>query len=388
MKARIYDMEILSSISHTDIITYLKSEKWIKSDTFGNNAIIFENNNEELFVPTSAVKDFAIRVSEILKKLEKIENRSQLEIFRDITYSGFDVFRVRNTSPDVVNGSLPLGMGLAFGSGAYELILSAANSSSSKKPIFLGKKTADVDEYMHNVRMGQTEQGSFVFTFLAPIPPRVPGDELSFMPVDDPFSRKVTKTLVKGLNSLNSAINKFSISGKFDHFVEAVSFGVSANMCDAIAKIANNSNGDVEVNISWARTRELMEEIDSSVKVARDDIPVIQEASHTYKTKQPEIDSHLLGVIVKCEKEPDSDAGRVTILDIGSGVPRRISVDLSGEHYQDAVQAHKDGKNISCSGTILKNGKKLILADHSELKMFDPEHGVDDSASDAGLPIF
>lgn len=56
MKARIYDMEILSSISYIDIITYLQSENWVKSDTFGQNAFIFELGSEELLVPTSKLK--------------------------------------------------------------------------------------------------------------------------------------------------------------------------------------------------------------------------------------------------------------------------------------------------------------------------------------------
>lgn len=373
MKARIYDMEILSSISPRDIITYLKSENWVNIDEFGRHAFIFEKCSEELLVPKSKLRDYAIRISELLNTLEKIENRSQIDIFKDISYSGFDVFRIRNTSDEVVSGSLPLDIGFEFSKGASELILSAAQSSSSKKAYFAGRKCAEVEEYMRQVRMGQTEQGSFVFTFLAPIPPRMQGEQISYLPVDDPFSRKVTKTLVRGVASLNNAASEYQTNESFESFLRAVENGASANMCDAISKIASNSSGDVEINVSWARTRDLLEEIDNSIKVSRNDISIIEEASHIYKIKEPEKEASILGVIVKCHKEPDSDCGNVTILDIGSGVPRRISMELEGDYYQEAVEAHKEGYNISCTGTIAKKGQTYAFTDHSDLSIHIPE---------------
>ena len=54
------------------------------------------------------------------------------------------------------------------------MLLSAACSLSNPQPLYRAGANKEAREYLKQVRMGQTEQGSFVITLLSPVvPPRM-----------------------------------------------------------------------------------------------------------------------------------------------------------------------------------------------------------------------
>jgi len=139
-------------------------------------------------------------------------------------------------------------------------------------------------EYLGRVRMGQTERGSYVLTILSPVAPALASQ--SELRLDDeppePFERQVT--LAEGLAALEHAARQAAASGGLSPLEEAVPFGVSANLCEAVAGLAAVSPAEgIEVRVAWSRTRPLVTSAPSRIFLGSDSIPLIQEAARRFK---------------------------------------------------------------------------------------------------------
>ena len=69
----------------------------------------------------------------------------------------------------------------------------------------------------------------------------------------DPYDRQVTRVLVSGLNATSNALASLNRGSDISAFEAAVNEGISANLCEAIAAIAERSAG-ADLSVTWART--------------------------------------------------------------------------------------------------------------------------------------
>jgi hypothetical protein len=201
-----------------------------------HHGLLDPGNDEEIVLPLrEEVGDFALRVSEVLKVLESVEHRSQLEILRDLLTSSSDLIRVRASTGQTTNGSIPLDLAVLFVEEARDLMLAAACSTVGPRAYYARRKPAQANDYLRGVRMGQTERGSYVLTILSPVPPSLRAAEPEDAP-PEPFERKVSRTLATALASVRTAAQRAAVTGDMQPFREAVEFGVSANFCDALSR--------------------------------------------------------------------------------------------------------------------------------------------------------
>ena len=108
-------------------------------------------------------------------------------------------------------------------------------------------------EYLDNVRPLPTYQG-YDLTLHSPVPV---GFNIQKDMGDDfyaPFSRRATIKLADALAHSNEAISGAMGADPLEYFRQAVSHGVSANLCDAIANLARSGEG-IEIDLYWAPVR-------------------------------------------------------------------------------------------------------------------------------------
>ena len=136
------------------------------------------------------------------------------------------------------------------------------------------------------MRLGQTEQGSFVVTLLSPVVP--PLMQLTFdlgseqLPEDDSLERRMTKHLASALRAARKAIEG-TVGGESDAFAEVVSKGVSANLCEALdTMIAPFSTMDV--SFVWARTRPMLKAREA-ISFSNDNAPILREAARAFRQR-------------------------------------------------------------------------------------------------------
>jgi len=351
------------------LAAYLRAKGWHQVSRIGDKGALWEKDDgegtAEILLPLDqSLGDYVLRMSEILGVLESVEDRSQLEILRDIETVSGDLIRVRVQRRDVHDGTVPLEEGVKLIQGVRDLLVAAACAAVSPKPYFHSRRPNRVTEYIQKVHLGQTEQGSFVVTALSRVTPELMrGQQLLLFDDDEPpFERRVTMMLAESLVATREAAEVASSLGVFDAFEAGVEKGINANLCQALELIGDEPEVvQVDVRFSWAPVRPVSRPISNYVSFPSDTLPIIKEAGRILKAISPVEDVELRGVVVNLARELDEDAGSVVIYGFLDGQIRRVKIYLNPDQYQLAIQAHEKKQPVVCYGELVREGNSFVL---------------------------
>jgi hypothetical protein len=161
--------QTLELIRPKDDQAYLTAHAWHNLRPSGEYAFLYrrtiDNQRYDVFVPsTQEIDDFPQRIADIIRTLETVEDRSQIEILSDLTSTRSDVVRVRR--PGAIDGTLPLVDGPDLVQSAYDMLLAAACSATAPRLYYQGKRPGQATDYISKARLGQSERGSYVLTVI------------------------------------------------------------------------------------------------------------------------------------------------------------------------------------------------------------------------------
>lgn len=376
VKVRITDKETFQRITPAQLLAYLRSKGARKTDEIPGKADIWLYSGEEFLIPQAMFfADYALRVADVVYQLEKLENRSQLMIVDDIKHSGFDVIRIRNVSDDTRQGTLKLVRSVAFMSYARDLLVAAACSAATHKSSYPGRRPQDAENFLDSIRFGKTEQGSFVLQFLAPVAPALhtQGMLLDEPSDEQPYERRVVPTLQSGLEAMNLAAQRSEMDQDVSHFFTAIPQGLTSNLCDAVTGMYDSLQPQyIEIGITYSINRRQPRPL-ARISVDSGYIPLIREASTYLRTSgmEPEDAQLVRGYVVRLASEDPAESGEITIKDLMTPRPRLLVVELSGNDYEKAIEAHHNKHVVELSGTIFKTGRTLRLAADTPLTLME-----------------
>ena len=371
MKAAICDTQILKSLRPLDLAAYLRSTGWRQDKEHDRWASWVKDGDIEIALPRNKeLADFALRMADVFRTLEIVEERSQLEILADLLFTPADVVRLRLADAETEDGTIPIEQGAQIAHEASNLLMAAACAAVEHREYFHTRKPSRAVDYMRKVRIGPSERGSYVLTIISRVPPAlsVPQDGRLF-DTEEPFERQVTLTLADSLNAAKDASEKSAATGGFDSFLSAVSKGVSANFCEAIVGIGTGGEKDrsLDIGFTWSRMRPN----DSSGRrfiLPADAMPVIAEAARIFRERAPREEFELRGSVVKLERA-DLVTGKATVLGLVDVQLRKVVIELSGPEHHSAVQAYENRDQIVCYGVLLREGRYLTLKNPHDFKI-------------------
>ena len=188
MKVEIRDPATLSALKPLETAAYLRAMGWRKeADLDGKGSLWLQAlpDGEEFDVTLPLKRDladYALRMGELLRTLAAAERRSELEVLRDVMTTTADLVRVRTPSHSAENGTLPLDQAVSFVERSRDMMLSAACAALEKRAFYAKRKPQQAMDYLRQVRMGQTEQGSYVLTILSPVSPELKAAQGELLP--------------------------------------------------------------------------------------------------------------------------------------------------------------------------------------------------------------
>jgi hypothetical protein len=366
MKVDIRDRTILEGLRPLDVASYLRSRGWEASES-GPRASVWRlagDQPAEILLPADReLADFAPRMADALAAIAIVEDRSELELFTDLTLSAHDVVRLRASIEDDGDGTIPVDAGAELIKNAREMMLAAASATVERRSFFPTRKPALATDYMSRVRLGQTELGSYIVTLLSPVSPTLHVAKQQDLGLADPFERQVTLTLARSLAALRQAASDAAATGNFESFEAAVNRGVTANLCTAVVGMTEGlgRSADLDIGISWSPARPLQEEEPSRVRFGADTAPTIREAARIIRETAPLDDYEVIGLVVHLDRRPDEKLGRIRVLSVTDGDARTISMTLAPTDYTVAIRAHKNRLPVSATGRLTKAGPMWVL---------------------------
>jgi hypothetical protein len=384
MRATIQDANILKTIEPQNFTVYLESKGWHKQRENGDIYSIWNIQLEdevELLLPLKPnFRDYPQLVFEALKVLELIENRSQLDIFKDLKNILSDVIQIRVDNPNIVNGNIPIYEGVKLFEAARKLMYSAASATIYRKPRFSGI-LSDVKNYMNKILIGQTEPGSYIVNIISPIGQ---SEESS-------FKRRVSQTLFQSLNYLTFPENSR------ENFLEgAIQEGISANLCDAVLSIGDFiGEQGIDFNLRWSKLINFPSDVPSHVIVTTQALPAIENVKQRLKTKNitsytrkitqetiqipvqdEQYDNSSLmkldeieGLVTELKWSGGNDIPKVTLKIGEEDEKREIIVELNKSDYFKAISANLSQRLVLCYGRLVQEDDKWILKETRHLSV-------------------
>lgn len=361
MKADILDVDALRAISPIALAGFARSEGWQKVEPFGTHSDIYAGTEKpEIILPrTARLGDYPSVVAQLIGIFARTLDSDELSTYRELTEADRDIVRIRASNADD-DGSIAIDAGVELIAQAKDLVLAAACAARSPQSLYRAGANREAVDYLKRVRLGQTEQGSYVVTLLAPMPPLLQAPAPRLWPVfeDEPFERQVTRRLAESLEALRIAVELAS-SGDGEAFEHAIPSGVSANLCEAVAGLASDSR-KVEISLSWAKTRPAPENR-SKVTFSESDASILTEAARIFRSRHPQPDVTLFGTVHTLKRRDADIQGLVTLKAVIDNKPQSVRAVLDQANYSIAVQAHESRTPIVVKGDLERIGQRWQL---------------------------
>lgn len=304
-----------------------------------------------------------------------MEDQDPEVLTTNLRYSTADLVRIRLVSPRVGPGELPIGDGAELIQGARDMMLAAACATVDTKPNFGPRMPRQATDYLDQVRLGQTERGSYVLTVISEI---TPPEQFALLPdhaahMDIPFERHVTTRLFTALGAtLVAAEEVLTERADYAVFDDAVDAGVTANLCDAIASMgAGHAAARLQVNIAWASSRPATIVEPPSVSFEPAALPVIKEAVTHLRQLGPFEDELVEGFVSRLTRGNEDEIGTIVVEGEARGMSRNVHVELPDEQYDMAVDAHRNRRPVRIRGTLFKQGRSWVLSEPGKLAYDD-----------------
>jgi hypothetical protein len=373
MKISIHDRAPFEVLNPSDAAAYLQTTGWKEVEHKPGNSSIWnrpwQEQTAELLLPLNrAYRDYVLRMSEVVQLIAALENRSQIEVLSDLQTAGTDIVRVRFRYAAAQDGSIPLARGEALVENTREMFLAGACAAVSRRPYFATLKPQPARDFVQNLRLGQSERGSYVLTVLSPVTPQLqPAPGMLFPEaLEPPFERKAVMQTHHALLALRNAADEAMTSFKMDVFERAVGEGVSGNLCSALVGMGgdNPQPGDeLAFSFTWARSRPADPSAVRDIAFPGDRFPVIAEAARLYRSSVPSEEIEVRGVIVqlKADQPQGPLTGPVIVRAEGDGKPRKIQITLDEHSHRVAIQAYESRAEVVCRGELTRSGTNLTL---------------------------
>ena len=367
MRVRVLDPAALATPGARRIRLYLRLKGWAHEVTADSPdpdvwSLAADEGAYEVIAPRENARDFAARVSELLRTLSVVEERSESDILRDLTTVTFDVQYLR-TEHDGPPGTAPLRDAADAVAAAHNLLASATASLEEPRLVQPSRRPAKTLDFMRRVLAGPTFAGSFVISTWVPIPPRLSQeeDQVLFDDPSEPFERQATRQLSRALAAATDATDQaLSTDAGIDAFLSRANDGLSANLCEALVALAGENEVPLGISMAWALDRPT-QALRSEFRFSTEGVSVLKEAARELRDRVPEEVVRVSGNVVRLHRDGISGAGDVTIAGVVSGDDlgrlRRISVSLAEGDYQ------QDFSDVEVVGELFQRGTRTYLRD-------------------------
>ena len=359
MKVSIYDRGALLAVSPAALAAYARAAGWSQQEPYRVHSDVYIGEaRPEIIIPrTERLGDYASVVATLIDTFARVAGQDELAVYRFLVTADRDAVRIRAAESD--DGSVKLNAGVDLIVGARDMLLSVACSLRQPQPVYRMGANREATDVLNRVRLGQTDQGSFVVTLLTPVvPPPMPA---LFPDPDDtnaPIERRMTRRLVEALTAAREAA-EHTVAGEGGAFGRAVANGVSANLCEALVRLIEPFPA-LDIGVSWARTRPITTPA-TFFRFGRADAALLREAARSFRDRAPRPDVRLYGfvrLLRRGEADYDGTIGLMTDIDAQR---QSVTAVLERADYERVVQAHGDRTPVVLAGDLERLGQRWRL---------------------------
>lgn len=363
----------LNGITASSIEKYLLLTGWNRVANFDNRLLVFENRDDidfKIAVPASEkLSDFYDRVDDLIQMLSLYSGKPEEAIIDSLKSAFTDRIQFRIITDISKNGKIPLDYAARCIDGLKDLVLYAACAEENARPICV--RTYNVAKSnLEKFQFEQTEVGSFIFSVGVQVVDeeyeQIYLEEVIPSP-DESMGHKIVKRIETAIQQVDDVVNRQIPVAELIEY--AYQDGITANMCDAIAKLRPSDVEDIKLETSIHYAEALTRSVEPPKVRTLDNLHflLVDEISNRYKNCTLIEDVTLAGTIKMLARSgsgSDDDAeNRVRLLTKYEGKQRGVDLILSPENHIAACDAYRDDKEVVVTGTLDKSSKHWFFSE-------------------------
>lgn len=359
--------DALREVTPQQAATWLRANGWLLADSRpGHSATYRKPADDEgdylVNLPLdSTFRDYARRMGEVVQTLMTVTGKSANWLLDEIRSSTVDIIRLRCTGPRVGQGRVPIDLGARLFGNARELLLAAACSAHDPRPVYRTRKPTEALNFLNRVKLAAPEEGSFVVTIHAPVPPSLQASLLEGTE-DVPFERRSTLMLATASAAAKKAAEQAGLLGDAQPFLGGAAAGISANLCDALAGFVEGEGATaLQMQFAWAASRPPPEGVPTLVQLDAGLSAVLQEGARLLRDIGSTPGFEVVGAVIRLERDVPGQGGVVVVAAEVDGQQRKIRIAMDKDEYELAIRAHRDGQLLRCEGELVRKGRLFSL---------------------------
>jgi hypothetical protein len=347
----------LDSVSTSLLRSSLTATGWISSPVNGQPFQILESPDGETDIELPLhrnYRDYRARLNEAIIELEKYLGDRARAYMLQLLAGPTDEVQFVDESPTLY-GSIRWSLGEDLYQTARESFRAAAKSTGQHLPSFGNKGAGLAKRFMDRVRMGQTEQGSYVIKALIPL-----NDEPDALPLGGQFDlagsfyRRVNENLMQAVGVAVEAAEEYNRNESLGPFMDAVDYGVSAELVEALSQVAQHD--ETEIRATWSPLLADPSNTPNAVDVTPAHASAFVSVVPSLKKQSSVTQVTVTGTVTGLDRLRYGEAG-ISKLEVTSGInARRLRVRLSREQYDSAIAAHQEGNLLKVTGEVSRAG--------------------------------
>ncbi|MGP2435680.1 hypothetical protein [Streptomyces sp. JW3] len=329
----------------------------------------------EVLVPSERRRDYPGRIADVLETLAVVEARRPGDILREMRLPPSD-WQFLRLAPPGPTGTAPLLDLVSALNGLRELHTAAASSALTPQAVQPAQKPQAVKDHVTSVRVDQTRVGSYVIAAHTPVvklPPMwrrqaalfdadsFPGGAGARVP--EPYAREVSRVLFAGVTCARAAADASLAQDGLTDFAPYAEAGLSANLCEALVKIAGEECRDYSLSFSWFPDLPVAQD-SPPVAITRRHVEVLEEGAKDLRERLGrERGAVLVGVVTRLRAEDGDREATVygSFEHENYARTRRVRVLLDPEHVDRATDAWRDGMEVVVEGDLEPRGNGLRM---------------------------
>ncbi|MFD9876640.1 hypothetical protein, partial [[Kitasatospora] papulosa] len=315
----------------------------------------------EVLVPLGRrFRDYSARVLDILETLTVVEERRPGDILREMQLPSAD-WQFLRLLPPGPSGTAPLVDVVSALTGLKDLHTAAAASalsSETQQAVQPASKPQAVKDHVAAVRLDQTRVGSYVVTAHTPIPVGLPAprsEQLHIFdtpvaprPTAEPYSRRVSRLLYAGVACARQAADEALAVGSLAGFERFVGAGLSANLCEALIKIAGEERRGFGLGYAWSPELPV-EQPSPPVDVDSRHVEALEAGAKDLRERFAREDgAELQGMVTRLRHEDGWREATIygSFVHEDSARMRKVRVSLRAEDLDQATLAFRHGAEV------------------------------------------
>ncbi|MDP3949090.1 hypothetical protein [Microbacterium sp.] len=260
-------------------------------------------------------------------------------------------------------------------SGARGLLSAAAKATSRRRRRFANTEAPIADAFLRQCLMGQTKVGSYVVTALTPtygkFSTSASADEKakSMAPAFD--GRTITGTLQTALGAVTAALEESRGSDSVEAFDAHVEDGISLELVRSLVQIVGEVESSVTLHYNEVETLDVPGN-DRTGQVFEftppDAVVLVRAARYLAEAPEPKV-AALTGEVVDLKKWSARPERSIQLLAKVDGTPRVVTVALTVEQYDKALEAHRLETKLSVTGELEIRARGSAIVEATYVKV-------------------